>query len=115
MLFTDCEFQIFVNPEDVSIRDNAIASGDDKADRECEDRIMADLENGNEWAWCGVEVRATLPGTVLSGSDFLGCCSFTDKEDFCTSGCYDDMKAEAYDRLIIEVERVERAIAQDRD
>lgn len=48
------------DPSEVPVRGNAVASGDDTFDRECENRILADLANGEDYAWCDVVVKATL-------------------------------------------------------
>ena len=48
------EFTVTALPECVGVVGNAMASGDDDFDKECEDKILADLDGGNEWAWCTV-------------------------------------------------------------
>ncbi len=91
------EFEVECLPEDISVEGN-FASGDEEADREMERRIMADLESGNEWAWCTVRVTARYGD--FEGVDYLGACSYASKADFCQPGCYfDDMKKEALDDL----------------
>lgn len=95
----EVEFSIECEDEDIPVRGNAISSGDDKHDRECEDEIIADYESGNYWAWCCVHVTAKWKS--LEGDDYLGCCSYKSEEDFIrTSGYYDDMKQAAYNELI---------------
>lgn len=88
-------------PEDTPVRGNAMNSGDADFDRECEDKILADLEGGNDWAWCCVRVTATYDGIdCVVGMDYLNCCSYNDEEDFkAPGGYYDQIKEEARDDL----------------
>lgn len=72
------------------------ASGDEDADRAQVAAILADLDAGNDWAWCCVEVRVSYG--ELSSSEYLGCCSYGSREDFEADG-YSDMLSEALDRL----------------
>ncbi len=51
-------FEIVVHAEDIPVRGNAMSSGDNELDREVEDAILARLAQGEEWAWCTVEVIA---------------------------------------------------------
>jgi hypothetical protein len=90
------EFEIECLPEDLPVRGNA-SFIDEETDRAIEDRIIADLERGNEWAWCTVKVTARLIGCEwLEGESSLGCCSYASEEDFIkNSGCLDDLKREA--------------------
>jgi hypothetical protein len=71
----DVAFVVEVEPEQhAPVRGNAIASGDDAADRELEDQIIAALDSGIDEAWCTIMVKATWDGH--EGFDSLGCCSF---------------------------------------
>lgn len=91
-------YTIEVHPEDIPVRGNAMSSGDNELDREVEDAILARLAQGEEWAWCTVEVIAHWG--EHTGSAFLGGCSYKDKADFITdSDYYDDMCAEARSEL----------------
>lgn len=96
-------YEIECLPENMSVRGNAMCSGDADIDRQVEDEILHKLESGNEWAWCVVRVvaRITLPsGTMLEGSDYLGGCSYNSREDFEASTDYlEDMKGRALDDL----------------
>lgn len=99
----DVEYTVEALPETLEIRGNAQASGDDAEDRRVEDSIIADLESGNEWAWCCVRVTAQVGS--FKGPDHLGGCSYKSKADFCEPGGYfDDMKNEALARLVCEIE-----------
>lgn len=79
------EYTIECLEEDTPVRGNALASGDDDADREAEDEILAALER-NPWAWCCVRVIARLG--PFQGDDCLGCCSYKSEDDFLESGDY---------------------------
>ena len=68
-------FELSVEADDIPVRGNAMASGDDDADRECENELIERLESGDETAWCHVRVVATDPETELEGEDSLGCVS----------------------------------------
>lgn len=84
--------------EEIPVRGNAMASGDDAADREQEEWVFRELDAGNQWAWCTVKVTARWNG--IEGVDYLGCCSYRSEADFRAPGGYlDDLKAEALDAL----------------
>jgi hypothetical protein len=85
-------------PEEIPIRGNAMASGDDNFDRETENQIIADYESGNEWAWCCVKMTATCGG--FEGTDFLSGCNYANEEDFRAGGYFEDMQQEAYADLL---------------
>lgn len=80
-------------PEIEPVRGNALASGDPAADKECEDKILARLANGDQWAWCTVVVRASYAGE--SQLDAIGCCSYTSESAFKRGGYFASMKREA--------------------
>lgn len=93
----EIKISLFVSPEYESIHGNASAI-DEETDRETEEWIENELRNGNEWAWCQIEVRAEW--NDLSASDYLGCCSYRSMEDFKQpGGYYDDMRNEAISLL----------------
>jgi hypothetical protein len=93
----DVTVTLRAEPEDVPVRGNAVASGDDATDREVEDKIIADLERGSEWAWCCAVVEVSW-GSFKNVAT-LGCCSYRSEEDFRASGYYDEMVSEALDGL----------------
>lgn len=100
-------------PEDCEVRGNALASGDDAEDRREEDRILAELERGNTWAWCTARVVAEYAGLI--GEDYLGCCSYRDEADFRAPGGYfDDMMATALEELAESLEEADLALAEVR-
>jgi hypothetical protein len=104
-------FDLTREPEDVAITGNVMASGDDAADRAAEDDVRAQLAAGNRWAWCTVVVTCRLPGTELTGTDTLGCCSYASREDFMQLGGYfEDMQGAAFDALCAQVEPIATAL-----
>jgi hypothetical protein len=99
-LVRNADYEIECLAEDTSIVGNAMASGDDDFDAKCEQSIIDDLEDGNEWSWCTVRVTCTVRGYGSVGTDYLGCCSYDGEEAFKAGGYYDDMKGEARARLV---------------
>lgn len=98
----DVTYTVECLPEDLEVRGNAVASGDDEQDREVEDAILADLEGGNPWAWCCVRVTARVG--PFEGVDTLGGCSYRDEQAFRDCGYFDDMKFSAFDDLADKIE-----------
>lgn len=98
----EVEFVLIVEQEDIPVRGNAMASGDDAADKAYEDEIIERLDNGDVWAWACVCVTATWKG--MEGVNYLGCCCYKDEADFKAEyGYYKDMKQQAYDDLIKKI------------
>jgi hypothetical protein len=90
----EVEYRVFASMEEIAVRGNVLASGDDAADKACEDEIIRRLEQGDVWAWASVNVRAIWRG--FQGNDYLGGCSYKNEDDFTQpGGYYDDMKEEA--------------------
>jgi hypothetical protein len=126
----DVVFAVECLPEDIPVRGNALASGDDAEDKACEDEILARLDSGDQWAWCCVKVTATLEckapkyevdhssngpcyrmatDVSLVGVDYLGGCSYTDEKDFLAcSG--DEMKEQALAHLQAQVDALAKAV-----
>lgn len=84
-------------PEDIPLEGNVLASGDFITDRNAEEEVRRQLDNGNEWAWCCVTVTASWNG--FSGSAHLGCCNYASAEDFKTGDYYEDLCNEAAGEL----------------
>lgn len=85
-------------PEFIPVEGNACVSGDDAFDRKVEQKIFRRIEQGDVWAWAMVTV--TVSWGPFSASDYLGCCSYANEEEFCQPGdYYDDMVATALDEL----------------
>lgn len=95
------EYRVECFPEEVSPRGNVVASGDDEYDKEVEDAVIEQLNQGNQWAWCTVFVIGMVHG--LEEWDSLGCCSYESEEAFRMCDYFADMKANVsqalYDRL----------------
>ncbi len=98
-------------PEDVPIRGNALASGDDAEDRRAEEWIERQLASGNVWAWCCAHVRATLGS--FHGDAYLGCCSYESREDFVQpDGYYPQLIDEALADLARQLLAAREALAE---
>lgn len=82
--------EVFITclPEDIPIKGNASAV-DKITDKQTEDYITGQLESGNKWAWCHIQVTLVWHG--IEASDDLGCCSYQDEEDFKKSDYFEDM------------------------
>lgn len=76
----EVKFSVEVEFDDIPVRGNALASGDDAADKECEDEILARLERDDVWAWCWVEVTAHWGDH--EGKDSLGGISVRNEAEF---------------------------------
>lgn len=77
----------------------------DIEDQEAQAWIKEQLEVGNEWAWCTVEVIAEYIGA--SGSDYLGCCSYESEKNFKQDGgYYSSMVDVAVDNLALDMEKM---------
>jgi len=95
-------FTITAEQEDLPIRGNAIASGDEDFDEKIAREIEADLDRGNVWAWASVTVTASWAG--FAGNDQLGGCSYKDEDDFRKAGGYfEDMLRESVRQLVEEI------------
>lgn len=79
----EIRYERWIEPEDVRIEGNAMASGDDEADKACEAWIHSELDKGNDAAWCTAVVKAIveIDGEEFSGSACLGCCSYESEKD----------------------------------
>lgn len=74
----EVEFSVEIESEDMSVRGNAMASGDDLADKEVEDHIIARLNQGDVGAWCCIKVTAKWE--EFEGFATLGGVSLSEKE-----------------------------------
>ena len=90
-------YTIHVSQDDTPVRGNALASGDDANDRECEDEILARLNDGDVWAWACVEVRAHRGD--FHASSYLGACSYANEADFRADDYFGSMCMEALELL----------------
>lgn len=107
------EYTIECLPEDMPIEGNASAI-DDETDSKIESEIRAQLEAGNDWAWCCVRVCAVAyddeGNQIARGKDYLGGCSYANEEDFKAGGYYEDMQAVALEECESEIARIRRAV-----
>jgi hypothetical protein len=85
-------------PEDIRVRGNALASGDDELDREAEDEIISRLESGDIFAWFTAKVTVR-DDKGNEATDYLGCCNYRDEDDFRMGGYYLDMVEECVRQL----------------
>jgi hypothetical protein len=99
------EYKIACEPEYEPFVGNCSAV-DEETDRECEEWIREQLENGNEWAWCCVHVIARIDhgaAELVEGHAYLGCCSYESRESFMECEV-DNMKEEAKADLLATLE-----------
>lgn len=106
----DVTYRLVVEPEDIPVRGNAQASGDDAYDRQVEDAIIRRLDNGDVWAWACVTVIAECEG--FKGYDTLGGCSYADEEDFKRGPYYEDMCEVARANLEADIARTRERLAR---
>jgi hypothetical protein len=110
-------FSISIEEDDLAVKGNAMASGDDAFDKEVEEGILDRLRRGDTWAWACVTVFAKCQG--YEGRAILGGCSYNDEEDFKKGGYYEDMMIEAREDLFKSLEREvsqgEKAVSLLRD
>lgn len=111
MKIEDVDFSIECLPEEISIRGNCMASGDDAADEACAVEIERQLEDGNPWAWCTVRVIASCG--ELEVSEYLGACSYASEEDFRASDYFESMRDEAFEQLQKQVAAIESVESLD--
>jgi hypothetical protein len=93
-------YTVFITDEYEPVRGNAIHSGHEDVDRSVEDGILADLAQGNSWAWCTVHVSADIAGIDFYGEDRLGACSYKNEEEFRACAYFEDMKSNALEDLV---------------
>lgn len=98
-------------PEDLPVRGNAMASGDAVFDKAVEDEILDRLERGDIWAWFTghVVVTTSVDGVAFTGHDYIGGCSYADRDDFLRDnrdGYLRDLRDRALADLTANVKRV---------
>ena len=99
----DVEIDVIAEFDHIPVRGNAIVSGDADLDRKVENEIIRRINNGDVWAWASVEVKVTWE--TFEASDYLGCCTYDNENDFVkNSGYYDDMVEIALDDLNQQIE-----------
>ena len=75
---------------------------DDETQHEVVNRILTDLDNGNEWAWCCVRVIGKYKS--FKAETTLGACSYESEEHFRNDDYYADMREEIYNDIISQME-----------
>ena len=85
-------------PEDIRVRGNALASGDNELDKEAEDEIISRLESGDIYAWFTAKVTVR-DKYGREASDYLGACCYEDEKDFKRGAYYLDMIKECLDQI----------------
>lgn len=93
----EVKFLLEVTQDDVSPRGNALASGDSEVDKQAEDEILARLQRGDVWAWASVKVTAQWQGFL--GVAYLGCCTYSNEEEFKLDSYYTQLCNDAMDDL----------------
>lgn len=94
----DVTFELSIEQDDTPVRGNALASGDDEADRDCEAEILRRLDQGDVWAWGLVRITAHWNG--FKGTACLGACSYESEKEFIEANdYYADLKDEALAEL----------------
>lgn len=110
LTISDIDWELIATQDDCEVRGNALVSGDEDEDKRVEDEIIERLNNGDEWAWASVEVRGTFNGLVAS--DYLGCCSYANADDFKTGGYFDDMQENVLEQLQAAAESIVNAMVE---
>jgi len=95
---------IHIRPEDES--PNAQLEGD--ALRWVENQ----LDNGNPWAWCDVEIRAEYIG--IQGHAYLGACAYESEDAFKAGGYFEQLCTEALDDLATRLGEIDAALSEVR-
>jgi hypothetical protein len=103
----DCWFKVEARQDDLPVRGNAIGSGDSAYDKEVEDNILKELDNGNIWMWATIKVTCGFDDWPVTGTDYLGACSYCSEEDFVKANdYYQDMKEQAYADFVKQLEQM---------
>ena len=102
LTLSECQVTLNADYDNCVVRGNAMASGDDAADKECEDEILSRLERGDLWAWACVEV--IVQWQDFKGRAVLGCCSYESEAAFREDAYFTDMQTEALEDLNTQIE-----------
>lgn len=84
-------YQVILLPEEIPVRGNVLASGDDAQDLAQETWVLAELERGNVAAWCIAKVVASieLENQSFEGVAYLGGVSY-ESEKACMRAMLED-------------------------
>jgi len=107
----DVEFVLECEEEHIPVRGNLSVSGDDAQDRKDENKVLRQLEYGNQWAWCSVKMTAKYK--EFEGVDYLGGCSYKSEKDFREGGYFEDMKVQALEALNTNIANIVKNLPID--
>jgi len=96
------EYDIAFVPEAAPVRGNAMFTDSPDFNRIVEDRILADIDGGNPWAWVSVRYTASIDGIRCSA--YRDCCSFASEYGFRQSSAFLDMREDVVEQLRQEIE-----------
>lgn len=103
--------RVYAETEDISVKEAA---------RDCapgfEEAVRAQRRKSRTWGWCTVHIIACLKkGPVhIEGDSYLGCCSYSSKQDFIeNSGYYDQMVEDAIADLQPQIQTYYENLAED--
>ena len=108
--FEHVEFETIVEQDDIPVRGNVMASGDDAFDKECEDEILARLDRGEIEAWCHIGVIARWHG--FEGRAGLGANSLGSLSEVEQAAEDHGLRAEALEALNAQLRDLQRALAE---
>lgn len=94
-------FDLEICESTIPVEGNALASGDNKVDRDAENAINLSLQAGDIWAWADITVTAHWRG--IQGCHNLGGCSYKDEMEFKNDAYFQDMKKCAFEDLIEQI------------
>lgn len=94
-------FDLEMHADQIHLVRGSFATDDPAVDRADEDEIIRRFNEGDDWAWANVRVRAVSPLTDIVGySGWLGGCTYANEKDFrSNSGYFEDMCYEAAEDL----------------
>lgn len=99
------EWEYEISIEDDCDTDHRDALKD--CDQEAVDWVTKQIESGNLWAWCVVEVSATHPRLpFIEGHAYRGGCSYEDEDAFAKGGYLPRLQEEARDDALREAQDV---------
>lgn len=93
----DVEYSTKIEFSDIPVKGNVQASEDDEADEAAENEVLAEIANGNVYAWCDIIVYATLGG--FDGLASLGAVSCKTEEEVEATIADHGMREEALEDL----------------
>lgn len=106
----DVTITIDATQEDIPIRGNFFATGDEKRDKRAEDRVIKALES-TVWAWCKATVTVSYMG--LQSSENCSCCNYKSQDDFLRGDTYKDMVKDCLRKLQLKVNNLVSSVMAD--